>query len=76
MTAFVVVYDRNRLLAEITEYAGTDGVARASAHRASRESANRDRNIEVVTLFADSLDDLRVTHSRYFLNEPRLVQPA
>lgn len=76
MTAFVIVYDRRRLFAEITEYAGDEGVARAGADRARREAANADQNVEVVTVFADTLDDLRTTHSRYFFNQPKLIQPA
>lgn len=75
MMPFLVVYDRRRLLAEITEYAGANPVERASMDRNRRETANRDRNVEeVVTLLADSLDDLRTTHSRYFFTEPTLVQ--
>lgn len=74
MTAFVIVYDRRRLHAEITEFDGPDAVSQASRARSHLESANEDRNVEVVSLFADSLDDLRQTHSRYFLNEPALTE--
>lgn len=75
MTAYVVVYDRKRLSAEITEFLGVDAIAHASRSRSMLEASNADRNVEVVTLFADSLDDLRETHSRYFINQPRIVQP-
>lgn len=76
MTAFVVVYDRKRLSAEITEFLGVDAIAHASRSRGMLEASNADRNVEVVTLFADSLDDLRKTHSRYFINQPQLGQPT
>jgi hypothetical protein len=75
VTAFLVVYDRRRLSAEITPFSGDDAVAHASKARSFLEASNQDRNVEIVTLFADSLDDLRQTHSRYFINQPRIVQP-
>lgn len=75
MTAFVVVYDRKRLSAKITTFLGEGAIEQASKTRSSLESANQDRNVEIVTLFADSLDDLRQTHSRYFINQPKIAQP-
>lgn len=62
MKAFLIEYDR------VTERVHTTTFEdRAEALRALRErEAARPEQLEVVLLFAESEDDLRTTHARYF----------
>ncbi len=67
MKSFLLVYDRQSgKLLDQQEYCPGDR-AKALADRAARELALRGRpNVEVVVLYAESLDALKRTHSRYF----------
>ncbi len=66
MIDVVVVYDRQ--LAKVVDCViFTESPREAFAKRLELERANRDRgNVEVVLLSAKKLDDLKVSHSRYF----------
>ena len=65
MKNFIIHYDRpaGRLIS-IREYDASDG-ARANADLREQE-ASKPPHIEVVMLHAQTLDDLKRTHGRYF----------
>jgi len=65
MSLFLITYDRpaGKLLS-VKEYTDEEAV-QASADLREQESAKH-AHIEVVMLHADSLDDLKRTHGRYF----------
>jgi len=72
---FLIVYDT--AAGEILELKRFGELQRALAlsKRFARELAERDkRNIEVVLLSAESEDELRRTHSRYFESSAELAE--
>lgn len=75
MNYFLIVYDTDG--GEIVELKrfGQRERAVALAERFRRELVERDRrNIEVVLLSAESEDELRRTHSRYFESSAELAE--
>jgi len=75
MNYFLIVYDT--AAGEILELKRFGVLQRALAlsQRFARELAERDRrNIEVVLLSAESEDELRRTHSRYFESSAELAE--
>jgi len=75
MNYFLIVYDT--AAGEILELKRFGELQRALAlsQRFARELAERDRrNIEVVLLSAESEDELRRTHSRYFESSAELAE--
>lgn len=65
MSSFVVQYNRRTGEVEITEFA--EGRHRdAMRHRLALEQERTNRDVEIVSLVSDSIDDVRRTHSRYF----------
>lgn len=75
MNYFLIVYDT--AAGEILELKRFGELQRALAlsKRFSRELAEREkRNIEVVLLSAESEDELRRTHSRYFESSAELAE--
>ena len=75
MNYFLIVYDT--AAGEILELKRFGVLQRALAlsKRFAREFAERDRrNIEVVLLSAESEDELRRTHSRYFESSAELAE--
>lgn len=75
MNYFLIVYDT--AAGEILELKRFGELQRALAlsKRFARELAERDRrNIEVVLLSAESEDELRRTHSRYFESSAELAE--
>jgi len=75
MNYFLIVYDT--AAGEILELKRFGVLQRALAlsKRFARELAERDRrNIEVVLLSAESEDELRRTHSRYFESSAELAE--
>ena len=75
MHYFLIVYDT--AAGEILELKRFGALQRALAlsKRFARELAERDRrNIEVVLLSAESEDELRRTHSRYFESSAELAE--
>ncbi len=75
MNYFLIVYDT--AAGEILELKRFGAAQRALAlsKRFARELAERDkRNIEVVLLSAESEDELRRTHSRYFESSAELAE--
>lgn len=69
MPSWLIVYRRKRgELLRCDEYADS---AEASTERFRLEREHPgDRDLEIVVLGADSLETVKRTHGRYFLNEP------
>lgn len=77
MSYFLITYDRSAgailTLKEFSEEERTQALSqRFALELQHRESGN----VEVVVLGAASLDDLRKTHSRYFMGPSAPVQRA
>lgn len=69
MNHWLIVYRRSTgELVECTAY-GQDGKGALAARFSWELRADAGPDLEIVTLGADSLDTLRVTHSRYFQKE-------
>lgn len=66
MKHFLIVYNRRTGERQMTEY--TDG-AQAVRARLEAESGSSNPDVEIVVVGAASLDDLKVTHSRYFTTD-------
>ncbi len=72
MSHFLIIYDRaagQLLRQERFDHAADALTARFDAERVYGDR----RNIEIVALSADSEDDLRRTHARYFLGLDELA---
>ncbi|MES2169431.1 MAG: hypothetical protein V4479_01730 [Actinomycetota bacterium] len=65
MSQFVVIYDRVLGVSTIQQFDGEDAAERALEARFSAESG-AGPNVEIASLTAANLNDLKVTHSRYF----------
>ena len=66
MKYFLIVYNRRTGDRQMTEY--TDA-AQAIRARLEAESGSSNPDVEIVVIGAASLDDLKVTHSRYFTTD-------
>ncbi|GAA0208892.1 hypothetical protein [Corynebacterium riegelii] len=66
MKHFLIVYNRRTGDRQLTEYTDADQAIRA---RLEAESENSNPDVEIVVIGAASLDDLKVTHSRYFTTD-------
>ncbi|MBA2321782.1 MAG: hypothetical protein H0V89_11585 [Deltaproteobacteria bacterium] len=70
MNWFLLVYDRaNRAILDFRSYADTDHEAAWRARSELMAEHARSPDVEVALLGARSLDDLRLTHNRYFTPE-------
>lgn len=76
MTSFLVQYDRRTGDLDVTEFAGADARHQALSARVKAETSRSSTDLEVVVLSADSLDELKRTHGRYFRSAPELVRDA
>ncbi|RBY78690.1 hypothetical protein DQ238_11470 [Geodermatophilus sp. TF02-6] len=76
MTSFLVQYDRRTGAYDITEFAGDEARHEALSARVKAEANRSSSDIEVVVLSADSLDELKRTHGRYFRSAPELLRDA
>lgn len=65
-------YDRRSGDLEVTEFVGESAREEALAARVQAESTRASEDVEVVVLSADSLDELKRTHGRYFKSAPEL----
>lgn len=72
MPAFLIQYNRRSGFAEVQQY-DTPSVAMRERFRLMRERLDSD--IEIVSITARNLDEVKRTHSRYFRNE-RMTVPA
>jgi hypothetical protein len=70
MKAFLIEHDRRTRRTKVREYKNnTEAFAELRVLEAERED-----HVEVVLMFADSEEDLRNTHSRYFYGMRELVR--
>ena len=69
MPGYVIEFNRRSGAANVTEFPGADGHRDALRLRLELEKARRDPDMEIVSLVSDSLDTVRRTHSRYFVEE-------
>jgi|tagenome__1003787_1003787.scaffolds.fasta_scaffold17383525_2 hypothetical protein len=76
MTSFLMQYDRRSGDLEVTEFVGESARQEALAARVRAESTRASEDVEVVVLSADSLDQLKRTHGRYFKSAPELLREA
>lgn len=76
MNSYLLVYDRRSGHLDSQEYGGPDGRAEALRQRILLERQHRRGDIEVVVIAADSMDELRRTHSRYFSSVSSLTREA
>lgn len=66
MTHYLVVYNRTLGQAEVTAFDGEFSADDALRARFAAESLALGADYEVATLAADSIEDLKVTHARFF----------
>jgi hypothetical protein len=71
MTGFVIEYNRKTGVARVTSFPHEGGNRDALKRRLELESERVDKNVEIVSLVSDSIETVRRTHSRYFLEEGR-----
>lgn len=76
MNSYLVVYDRRSGHRDITEYPGPGGRTVALQERLRVERKHRRDHVEVVVITANSQDELRRTHSRYFGTVSELADAA
>lgn len=73
MRHFLVVYNRASGERSITEFKSASA---AIKRRLEEEALNDDPMVEIVVIGSPSLEDLKITHSRYFRSEelPELLE--
>lgn len=72
MKQFLIEYNRSTGTRKLAEF---DEASQAIRQRIIAETENTDPNVEIVVIGAPSLDDLKITHSRYFKPD-ELLAPA
>jgi hypothetical protein len=72
MSFFLVEYDQLTGRVRVDSFENESDALRQLG---DREAAKKD-GTEVVLLFGKSMDDVRITHSRYFANEHGLLEDA
>jgi hypothetical protein len=76
MTSFLVQYDRRTGDLDVTPFDGDRAREEALSARFRAELTRPSRDVEVVVLAADSLDELKRTHGRYFWSASDLARNA
>ncbi len=76
MTSFLMQYDRRTGDLEVTEFVGEHAREEALAARVQAEAERASEDLEVVVLAADTLEELKRTHGRYFRSASELVREA
>lgn len=66
MKHFLIVFNRKTGERDITEY---EDSREAIVQRLAEEQSNDNPDVEIVVIGSPSLEDLKVTHSRYFRTE-------
>lgn len=66
MAGFVIEYNRRTRARYVTEFAT---IREAVQYRLKLEDERTERNVETAALSSKTLDTLKQTHSRYFLDE-------
>lgn len=74
MSQFLLIYRRSSGTLLALEELGTDRTKAQLRRRQLERSETFDSDVEVVVLNANSEEDLRRTHSRYFSAVPELAQ--
>jgi hypothetical protein len=74
--SFLLLYNRRSGALEVREFSGPQGRARALKGRFEAERGRTDKNLEVVVVNADTLEEVKDTHGRYFLNTRDLTARA
>ncbi|NUL43850.1 hypothetical protein F7P69_01360 [Cellulosimicrobium funkei] len=69
MPAFVIQYNRRTGDREVTSFSDKDGHRLAFKERMRLERQRTDADVEIVSIISDSLDSIKLTHSRYFRDE-------
>lgn len=72
MPGFLITYNRRTGSAAVSEYLNSSDAMR---ERARLDLVNTGDDIEHVVVVSDSLDDIKVTHSRYFLRRDSEIRP-
>jgi hypothetical protein len=73
MSSFLVTYNRRTGDVDVREYVGERGRSEALAERVAVERTRTTHDVEVVVLSADSVEELRRTHGRYFKSAAELL---
>ena len=75
MSVFLVTFDRvGKRLVEVKEFPASDRKrAEDERFQGELEALKSGRDLEIVTLEADSLEELRWTHGSYFLDKLSLA---
>jgi len=76
MNNYLLVYDRRSGALTVEEFAGPSGRAPALKARLQMERQPGHEDTEVVVIAADSQDDLKRTHARYFGSVATLARSA
>ena len=69
MPGFLIVYNRITGEVAVTEFLSETGHREAMQARLDLEETRTDPDVEIMSIGSDSLDTVRVTHSRYFMRE-------
>lgn len=74
MPGYVIQYNRKTGTSTVTAFESPEGHHEAVTERLRLEGiSDRNPDVEIVALMADSLESIRRTHSRYFLHEATAV---
>lgn len=73
MSHFLVIYDRATGRARVQEFTGEGSADAALDARFRAERRYTGESTEIASLAAESVDELRATHSRYFQDVPEMV---
>lgn len=76
MPGFVIEYHRPTGERRVHEFLSEDGHRLALLRRLQLEAERSDSDWEIASLNSDSLETLKKTHSRYFVEEHDLLQSA
>ncbi|WP_142027339.1 hypothetical protein [Blastococcus colisei] len=74
--SFLLLYNRRSGALAVQEFSGPDSRARALRERFREERARTDKDLEVVVVTAETLDEVKNTHGRYFMTTEDLTQRA
>jgi len=68
---YLIEHNRTSKKTQCTEYSDYTSAQRASLQKEQQYFLNRQHEMEVVVFEANSIDDLKRTHSRYFVEEEK-----
>lgn len=76
MSSYLLIYNRRTGQLRHEEFVGDQGRKAAMRRRLEVEKSRPSADIEVVVLAAESLDQIKHTHGRYFSSTSDLVRDA